>query len=324
MEWARSLVRMRAPVTAPAAGLETLERRKLMLACMLARRPKVLLMDEPASGLTGAEIDEIDIIVRAASQEHGVAIVIVEHRLELLALVASRVIVLDVGKIIAEGPPETVFDEPEGARRLLRNRHGRHRRRDVAGDQGPVRGLRTAARAARPRHDARVGRARGPGRPERPRQVDPAAGDRRPHRLAVRLDPAGRQRDRRPPHARRRPHDAEDRPQGRRARTAGRRHLPGSDGAPEPRLRRLQRPRLARAPQAARAASSRSSRRSRSCSTSRSARCRAASAGWCRSAARSWATRASSWSTSRRSGWRRSSPAPSSRRSARSTSATAP
>ena len=37
---------------------------------------------------------------------------IVEHRLELLALVASRVIVLDVGKVIAEGPPETVFDEP--------------------------------------------------------------------------------------------------------------------------------------------------------------------------------------------------------------------
>jgi ABC-type branched-subunit amino acid transport system ATPase component len=104
---------MRAPVTAPAAGLETLERRKLMLACMLARRPKVLLLDEPASGLTGAEIDEIDIIVRAASQEHGVAIVIVEHRLELLALVASRVVVLDVGKVIAEGPPETVFDEPK-------------------------------------------------------------------------------------------------------------------------------------------------------------------------------------------------------------------
>lgn len=113
MEWARSLVRMRAPLSAPAASLETLERRKLMLACMLARRPRVLLLDEPASGLTGAEIDEIDVIVRAAAQEHGTSIVIVEHRLELLALVAARVIVLDLGKIIAEGPPETVFDLPE-------------------------------------------------------------------------------------------------------------------------------------------------------------------------------------------------------------------
>ena len=50
--------------------------------------------------------------MRAASIEHGIAVVIVEHRLELLALVASRVVVLDVGKVIAEGPPETVFDEP--------------------------------------------------------------------------------------------------------------------------------------------------------------------------------------------------------------------
>ena len=154
MEWARAVVRMRAPITAPAAGLETLERRKLMLACMLARRPKVLLLDEPASGLTGAEIDEIDIIVRAASQEHGVAIVIVEHRLELLALVASRVIVLDVGKVIAEGPPETVFDEPKVRAAYFETVTEAVDRVTLLRDQGPVRGLRAAARAARPRHDA--------------------------------------------------------------------------------------------------------------------------------------------------------------------------
>ena len=183
---------MRAPVTAPAAGLETLERRKLMLACMLARRPKVLLLDEPASGLTGAEIDEIDIIVRAASQEHGVAIVIVEHRLELLALVASRVIVLDVGKIIAEGPPETVFDEPKVRAAYFETVTG-----GIAGvTLLEIKGLSAGYGPLRVLHDLdmtrRVGRARRPDRPERPRQVDPAAGDRRPHRVAVRLDPAGR------------------------------------------------------------------------------------------------------------------------------------
>jgi ABC-type branched-subunit amino acid transport system ATPase component len=112
MEWAATLVRLRSPMHQRATALETLERRKLMIACLLARRPKVLLLDEPASGLTGSEIDEIDVIVRAASIEHGISVVIVEHRLELLALVASRVIVLDVGRVIAEGPPETVFDEP--------------------------------------------------------------------------------------------------------------------------------------------------------------------------------------------------------------------
>jgi ABC-type branched-subunit amino acid transport system ATPase component len=84
-----------------------------MLACLLLRDPKIVLLDEPASGLTGSEIDEIDLVVRKLSQEYGVAVLLIEHRLELLAMVASKVLVLDVGHIIAEGPPETVFTSPE-------------------------------------------------------------------------------------------------------------------------------------------------------------------------------------------------------------------
>jgi len=113
LEWATEFVRMRAPLTAETGSLETLERRKLMLACLLLRDPKIVLLDEPASGLTGSEIDEIDLIVRKLAQEYGIAVLLIEHRLELLAMVASRVLVLDVGKIIAEGPPDRVFLEPE-------------------------------------------------------------------------------------------------------------------------------------------------------------------------------------------------------------------
>ncbi len=112
LEWAAEFVRMRAPLDAPTGSLETLERRKLMLACLLLRDPKIVLLDEPASGLTGSEIDEIDLIVRKLSQEYGVAVLLIEHRLELLAMVAARVLVLDVGCIIAEGPPERVFLQP--------------------------------------------------------------------------------------------------------------------------------------------------------------------------------------------------------------------
>jgi ABC-type branched-subunit amino acid transport system ATPase component len=83
-----------------------------MLACLLVRDPRIVLLDEPASGLTGSEIDEIDLVVRKLSQEFGIAVLLIEHRLELLAMVASRVLVLDVGTIIAEGPPETVFTLP--------------------------------------------------------------------------------------------------------------------------------------------------------------------------------------------------------------------
>ncbi len=113
LEWAAEFVQMRAPLNTATGSLETLERRKLMLACLLLRDPKILLLDEPASGLTGSEIDEIDLIVRKLSQEYGVAVLLIEHRLELLAMVASRVLVLDVGKVIAAGHPERVFLEPE-------------------------------------------------------------------------------------------------------------------------------------------------------------------------------------------------------------------
>lgn len=109
VEWAAEFVRLRAPMHQPTGSLETLERRKLMLACLLLRDPRIVLLDEPASGLTGSEIDEIDLVVRKLSQEYGVAVLLIEHRLELLAMVAKRVLVLDVGRIIAEGPPETVF-----------------------------------------------------------------------------------------------------------------------------------------------------------------------------------------------------------------------
>jgi ABC-type branched-subunit amino acid transport system ATPase component len=78
----------------------------------MIRMPKVLLLDEPASGLTGSEIDEIEFFIRTVSQQHDVAVLLVEHRLELLTAVASRVLVLDVGRIIAEAAPETVFDDP--------------------------------------------------------------------------------------------------------------------------------------------------------------------------------------------------------------------
>jgi ABC-type branched-subunit amino acid transport system ATPase component len=109
VEWAAEFVRLRAPLDKPNSVLETLERRKLMLACLLLRDPRIVLLDEPASGLTGSEIDEIDLVVRKLSQEYGVAVLLIEHRLELLAMVAKRVLVLDVGRIIAQGPPETVF-----------------------------------------------------------------------------------------------------------------------------------------------------------------------------------------------------------------------
>jgi ABC-type branched-subunit amino acid transport system ATPase component len=99
-------------MAALAGSLEALNRRKLLLACLLMRRPRVMLMDEPAAGLINAEIDELDAIIRHLAREMRMAVLLVEHRLELLSAIADRVVVLDLGRLIAEGDPVAVFDDP--------------------------------------------------------------------------------------------------------------------------------------------------------------------------------------------------------------------
>jgi branched-chain amino acid transport system ATP-binding protein len=111
-EWAAEQVGLRVPMSALAGSLETLNRRKLLLACLLMRRPRVMLLDEPAAGLINSEIDELDGIIRHFAREMKVGVMLVEHRLELLSAIADRAIVLDLGKLIAEGDPGAVFEDP--------------------------------------------------------------------------------------------------------------------------------------------------------------------------------------------------------------------
>ncbi|MEL7466581.1 MAG: ATP-binding cassette domain-containing protein [Pseudomonadota bacterium] len=111
-EWAARLCHLRVPWETPASALGAFDRRKLLLACLMMREPKVLLMDEPASGLINAEIDELDLIIRRLVDEYAIAVVLIEHRLELLSAVADACVVLDLGEVIATGDPGAVFDDP--------------------------------------------------------------------------------------------------------------------------------------------------------------------------------------------------------------------
>lgn len=111
-EWAARLAHLKIGWDTPAAVLGAFDRRKLLLACLLMRAPKVLLMDEPASGLINAEIDELDLIIRRLVDEYAIGVILIEHRLELLSAVADTCIVLDLGEVIATGEPATVFDQP--------------------------------------------------------------------------------------------------------------------------------------------------------------------------------------------------------------------
>lgn len=93
--------------------LDTFDRRKLLLANILMKKPDLLLMDEPAAGLINSEIDEIDEILRMLSKEMNIAVMIVEHRIELLDTIADRVVVMDAGEIIAKGSLNEIVDSPE-------------------------------------------------------------------------------------------------------------------------------------------------------------------------------------------------------------------
>ena len=111
-EWAARLVHFAVPWDRPTGLLDTFDRRKLLLACLMMRRPSILLMDEPASGLINAEISELDLILRKLVDEYDMAVILIEHRLELLGAIADRVCVLDLGSLIAEGSPAEVFANP--------------------------------------------------------------------------------------------------------------------------------------------------------------------------------------------------------------------
>lgn len=111
-EWAARLCHLHVPQETPAAALGAFDRRKLLLACLMMRGPKVILMDEPASGLINAEIDELDLVIRRLVDEYAIGVVLIEHRLELLSAVADRCVVLDLGEVIAAGAPRDVFGDP--------------------------------------------------------------------------------------------------------------------------------------------------------------------------------------------------------------------
>lgn len=94
-----------------AGSLRLLERKRLELARALATKPKLLLLDEIAGGLTDAECsDLIEIIQKIRNQ--GVTIVWIEHVVHALMNVVERLVVLDRGAILAQGHPQTVMNDP--------------------------------------------------------------------------------------------------------------------------------------------------------------------------------------------------------------------
>jgi branched-chain amino acid transport system ATP-binding protein len=151
-----------------AASLPLLDLKRLEIARALALDPHLLLLDEVAAGLVGKEVDEVVSLIRRVLAR-GTTIVVVEHVQTLIQTLADRVIVLDWGRMIAEGTPAEVARDPkvvavylgtsgDGQQRSIARRAGEGsalaapvlRAEDISVDYGKLRALRSVDVEVRP------------------------------------------------------------------------------------------------------------------------------------------------------------------------------
>jgi branched-chain amino acid transport system ATP-binding protein len=95
-----------------ASQLSQVELRKLELARAMAARPKLLISDEAMAGLAGAEVDEV-LRILFDLNSRGITIIMIEHIMQAVMRFSQRVICLDAGKIICEGTPQTIVQNPD-------------------------------------------------------------------------------------------------------------------------------------------------------------------------------------------------------------------
>ena len=95
-----------------AAGLPFGTLKRVELARALAAKPKLLMLDEPASGLTHSEVAELGGLVTTLRDRYGVTVLLVEHHMAMVMGISDNVVVMDFGRKIAEGVPAEVSRNP--------------------------------------------------------------------------------------------------------------------------------------------------------------------------------------------------------------------
>ena len=93
--------------------LSTGTRRVVDLACLVAHRPSVILLDEPTSGIAQREVEALAPVIRRLRDEMGASLVIVEHDIPFVSGVSDRLLALEQGQVIATGPPADVLAHPD-------------------------------------------------------------------------------------------------------------------------------------------------------------------------------------------------------------------
>ena len=106
-----AFVGLEARARMPATALTYGQQRLLEVARAMAANPRLLLLDEPAAGLNAVETEHLAGVIRALIGR-GITVLLIEHDVNLVMRVASRIVVLDFGRKIAEGTPQEVRNDP--------------------------------------------------------------------------------------------------------------------------------------------------------------------------------------------------------------------
>ena len=96
----------------PAAGLPYGTLKRVELARALASNPRMLMLDEPATGLTHGEVGDLADLIRRVRDDRNLTVLLVEHHMEMVMRISEKIVVLDYGAKIAEGDPDVVRNDP--------------------------------------------------------------------------------------------------------------------------------------------------------------------------------------------------------------------
>ena len=97
------------PVDSLPRSPHALQKRTALARALMAE-PHLLLLDEPASGLSESEMDALGSRIRTLTE--GMSVLLVEHHMDLVMSICDRIVVLNFGEVIASGPPDAIRDDP--------------------------------------------------------------------------------------------------------------------------------------------------------------------------------------------------------------------